>query len=134
MRWATQPVPAWSVPWGSHSPRSSAGVSGLALLGAIFTPLPCPFPMLQPQEGGLGGRRAPGSYSSYALLLPWHWVTEHPWCTRLLLKYWLGKTSARQLSGAFATGTEQTGAWRSCVPPRQGDPAAISLLLNLPCA
>lgn len=69
-----------------------------------------------------------------ALLLPWHGVTEHPWCTRLLLKYWLGKTSARQLSGAFATGTEQTGAWRSCVPPRQGDSAATTLLLNLPCA
>lgn len=67
-----------------------------------------------------------------ALLLPWQWVTEYPWCTRLLLKYWLGETAVRQLSGMFATGTEQTGAWRSCVPPRQGDPAATSLLLH-PC-
>lgn len=67
-----------------------------------------------------------------ALLLPWQRVTEYPWCTRLLLKYWLGETAVRQLSGMFATDTEQTGAWRSCVPPRQGDPAATSLLLH-PC-
>lgn len=67
-----------------------------------------------------------------ALLLPWQRVTEYPWCTRLLLKYRLGETAVRQLSGMFATGTEQTGAWRSCVPPRQGDPAATSLLLH-PC-
>lgn len=105
----------------------------------------------------------PQNSSSCALLLPWQRVTEHPWCTRWLLTNGLGKAAARQLSGVFAAGTEQTvkqlhrvlgqkmkpccpaaqgrqsparalhrGAWRSCVPPHRGDPAATALLLQ-PC-
>lgn len=82
--------------------------------------------------GGRAGWQGAWVIQLVALLLPWQQVTEYPWCTRLLLKYRLGETAVRQLSGMFATGTEQTGAWRSCVPPRQGDPAATSLLLH-PC-